>query len=69
MLAEFKTRCLLTEFPVFFKGLWGDMKLGSDLILNGKLSLLPDRIKGLEEIKALYEEAANVSSRDTEVSE
>ena len=69
MLAEFKTRCLLTEFPVFFKGLLGDMKLGSDLILNGKLSLLPDRIKGLEEIKALYEEAARVSSRDTEVSE
>jgi heterodisulfide reductase subunit C len=68
MLAEFKTRCLVMEVPVFFKGLLGDMKLGSDLILNGKLSLLPDRIKRLEEIKALYEEAARVSSEETEVS-
>lgn len=68
MLAEFKTRCLLKEVPVFFHGLLGDMKLGSDLILNGKLSLLPDRIKGLEQIKALYEEAADGSSHETEVS-
>ena len=58
MLAEFKTRCLLTEVPVFFHGLLGDMKLGSDLILSGKLSLLPDRIKGVDEIRALYEAAA-----------
>lgn len=64
MLAEFKTRELLTEVPVFFKGLLGDMKLGADLVLSGKLSLLPDRIKGLEEIRALYEEAADASSRE-----
>jgi heterodisulfide reductase subunit C len=71
MLAEFKTRCLLTEYPVFFKGLLGDMKMGSDLILKGKLSFLPDRIKRMEEIKTLYEEAADTSSRKrgTEVSE
>jgi len=69
MLVEFKMRCLLTEFPVFFKGLLGDMKLGGGLVVNGKLSLLPDRIKGLEEIKALYEEAASVSSRQEGVSE
>ncbi len=65
MLAEFKTRCLVTEAPVFFKGLLADMKLGSDLILNGKLSLLPDRIKGLEDIRALYAAAAE-SSRESE---
>ena len=64
MLAEFKTRCLLTEMPVFFQGLLGDMKLGSDLILSGKLSLLPDRIKGVDEIKALYEEAAAARASD-----
>jgi heterodisulfide reductase subunit C len=58
MLAEFKTRELLTETPVFFRGLLGDMKLGADLLFSGKLSFLPDRIKRLEEIKALYEEAA-----------
>jgi hypothetical protein len=68
MLAEFKTRELLTEYPVFFKGLLGDMKLGADLILNGKLSFLPDRIKRLQEIKALYEEAAGASSQEAEVS-
>jgi heterodisulfide reductase subunit C len=66
MLAEFKTRCLLTEYPVFFKGLLDDMKLGSDLVFSGKLSFLPDRIKGLDEIKALYEEAASTTG-ETEV--
>lgn len=68
MLAEFKTRELLTEYPVFFKGLLGDIRLGADLILSGKLSLLPDRIKRLEEIEALYDEASSVSSQEAEVS-
>lgn len=68
MLAEFKTRELLAEYPVFFKGLLGDAKLGANLLLNGKLSFVPDRIKRMEEIKALYEEAAKVASEDTEVS-
>ena len=67
MLAEFKTRELLAEYPVFFKGLLDDMKLGANLVMSGKLSFLPERIKGLEEIKALYEEAA-ASSEGTEVS-
>ena len=43
------------------------MKLGANLVLNGKLSFLPDRIKRLEEIKALYEEASSVSSQEKEV--
>jgi hypothetical protein len=62
MLAEFKTRQLLSEYPVFFRGLLSDMKLGADLLLSGKLSFLPERIKRLEEIKAIYEEAARASS-------
>jgi heterodisulfide reductase subunit C len=66
MLAEFKTRCLLKEYPVFFRGLLGDMKLASDLVLNRKLSLLPDRIRRLEEIRALYAEAASGSSPEAE---
>lgn len=69
MLAEFKTRELLSEFPVFFQGLLGDMKLGAGLLLNGKLSFLPDRIKRMEQIKALYEEAASASSQEAEVGE
>ncbi len=66
MLAQFKTLELLKEYPVFFKGLLGDMKLGADLLLNGKLSFIPDRIKGVDEIRALYEEAAATSSREKE---
>lgn len=66
MLAQFKTLELLKEYPVFFKGLLGDMKLGADLLLNGKLSFIPDRIKGVNEIRALYEEAAETSSREKE---
>jgi heterodisulfide reductase subunit C len=66
MLAEFKTRCLLKEYPVFFRGLLGDMKLGRDLLLNGKLSFIPERIKRVEEIKALYREAEET---EAEVSE
>ncbi len=69
MLAEFKTRELLTEHPVFFRGLLSDVKLGADLLLSGKLSLLPDRIQGLEEIRALFEEAAVASSSETESEE
>lgn len=67
MLAQFKVRELLAEYPVFFRGLLGDMKLGANLLLNGKLSLLPDRIKALDEIQALYEEAAQVPDEDAEV--
>ncbi len=66
MLAEFKTRCLLSEYSVFFEGLLGDMKMGGELMLKGKLSFLPDRIKRMEEIKALYEEATDASSREGE---
>ena len=62
MLAEFKTRCLLKEYPVFFQGLLDDMKLGTNLILNGKISFLPERIKRLEEIKALYKKARTAES-------
>jgi heterodisulfide reductase subunit C len=68
MLVEFKTRQLLSEYPVFFRGLLGDMKLGADLLLNGKLSFLPERIKRLEDIKAIYEEAARASSHRQDAS-
>jgi heterodisulfide reductase subunit C len=66
MLAEFKTRCLLKEYPVFFRGLLGDMKLAGSLVVNRKLSVLPDRIRGLAEIRALYVEAASVPASPSE---
>ena len=58
LIMEHKVRCLLVEPPLFFQGLVSDMMMGGDLILKGKIALLPDRIKGLAEIKKLYEESA-----------
>ena len=55
LIMEHKVRCLLTKPPLFFQGLLADMMMGADLILKGKISFLPDRIKGLEEVRKLYE--------------
>jgi heterodisulfide reductase subunit C len=57
MLMEYKTRCLLLEPPLFFHGLAQDLKMGADLALKGKLSFIPERVKGLAEVKKLYDEA------------
>ncbi len=57
LIMEHKVRCLLTEPSLFFQGLVSDMMMGGDLILKGKIAFLPDRIKGLAEIKKLYEES------------
>ena len=59
MLMEYKTRCLLAEPSLFFHGLAQDMQMGADLALKGKLSLIPERVKGLGEIKKLYDEAGD----------
>lgn len=58
MIMEYKTRCLLTEYPLFFQGLISDLVMGGGLILKGKMSFLPERIKRLGEVKKLYQEAA-----------
>jgi heterodisulfide reductase subunit C len=58
MIMEYKTRCLLEEYPLFFRGLISDMMMGADLILKGKMSFVPDRIKRLGEVKKLYEDAS-----------
>jgi heterodisulfide reductase subunit C len=60
MLMEYKTRCLLTEYPLFFRGLVADLKMGADLILKGKMSFIPERIRQVGEIKKLYEEASAI---------
>ncbi len=57
MLMEYKTRTLKTP-NVFFQGLTGDIKMGLGLVLKGKLSFLPERVKGLDHIRTLYAEAA-----------
>jgi hypothetical protein len=58
LIVEHKARCLLAEPPLFFRGLISDLVMGGDLILKGKISFLPERIKRLGEVKRLYEEAA-----------
>ena len=57
LIMEHKVRCLLAEPPLFFQGLISDMMMGGELVLKGKISFLPDRIKGMAEIKKLYEES------------
>jgi heterodisulfide reductase subunit C len=58
MLMEYKTRCLLTEYPLFFRGLIPDMMMGGDLILKRKISFVPERIRRLGEVRKLYEDAS-----------
>jgi len=55
MLMEYKIRCLLMRYSLFFQGLFSDLKLGGALMLKGKITLLPERIKRLKEIQNLYE--------------
>lgn len=59
MLMEYKTRCLLAKYQLFFRGLTSDMKMGVNLVLNGKMSFVPERIRRLEEVRQLYEESAS----------
>ena len=56
LIMEHKVRCLLAEPSLFFRGLLSDMMMGGDLILKGKISFIPERIKRLGEVKKLYEE-------------
>lgn len=60
MIMEHKVRCLLTEPPLFFRGLASDMMMGADLILKRKITFMPERVKRLREVKKLYEDAAEV---------
>jgi heterodisulfide reductase subunit C len=66
LIMEYKTRCLLAKPPLFFRGLTSDMMMGADLILKGKISLVPERIKRLGEVKKLYQEAASPPSEHGE---
>ena len=63
LIMEHKVRCLLKEPPLFFGGLIGDLMMGADLILKGKIAFVPERIKRLREVKALYKEAGDHGSK------
>ena len=57
LIMEFKTRCLLAGPSLFFRGLLSDMVLGAGLFFRGKFAFMPERVKRMEEMKKLYEEA------------
>jgi len=59
LVAEFKALSLLGGGPeALFRGLIPDIKMGTGMFLRGKFGLVPERVKRMEEIKKLYEEAA-----------
>ena len=64
MLMEYKIRCLLKEYPLFFRGLLSDLKLGGTLMLKGKITFVPERISRLKEIRNLYEKTGPSESRE-----
>lgn len=66
MLMEYKIRCLLTEYPLFFRGLFSDLLMGGGLVAKGKMSFIPERIKGLREVRRLYETAGGHSPTEVE---
>ncbi len=63
MLMEYKARCLLTEYPLFFRGLTSDLMMGGGLILKGKMSFVPERIRRLGEVRRLFDEAGLAGRR------
>ncbi|MGD2143115.1 MAG: 4Fe-4S dicluster domain-containing protein [Anaerolineae bacterium] len=48
---------MLIEYKLRSRDLFSDLAMGMDLVLKGKISFLPERVKRLEEITRLYEEA------------
>jgi len=48
---------MLAEYKLRSRDLFSDLGMGLRLILKGKLSFMPERIKRLGEVKALYEKA------------
>lgn len=59
LVAEFKTLSLLAGGPsVLFRGIIPDIKMGAGIFFKGKFGLVPKRVKRMEEVKKLYEEAA-----------
>ena len=62
LVAEFKVLSLFGGGPeALFRGLVPDIKMGAGMFLKGKFGLVPERVKRMEEVKKLYEEAARES--------
>ncbi len=59
LVAEFKALSLLQGGPeALFRGIIPDIKMGAGIFFKGKFGLIPERVKRMNEVKKLYEEAA-----------
>jgi len=48
---------MLAEYKLRSRDLFSDLDLGALLLLKGKISLLPERIKALDQVRELYRRA------------
>lgn len=63
LIMEFKLLGLLAGGPsTFFHGLTSDMVLGATLFFKGKFGFIPERVKGMREVKKLYDESSNAEN-------
>jgi len=57
---------MLMEYKLRARDLFSDLAMGLGLILKGKISFLPERIRGLGQVRRLYETGAARPSTEVE---
>ena len=57
---------MLARFKMATRDLFSDMGLGMKMFLKGKLKLLPDRIKGVDEVRRLIRQSTETPSHTVE---
>ncbi|HHH40673.1 MAG TPA: heterodisulfide reductase [Chloroflexi bacterium] len=55
---------MLIEYKLRSRDLFSDLAMGIGLILKGKISFLPERIRGVAQVRKLYETGADGSSTE-----
>lgn len=55
---------MLMEYKLRSRDLFSDLAMGIGLILKGKISFLPERIRGLPQVRRLYEKTVDHSSTE-----
>jgi hypothetical protein len=54
------------EYKLLSRDLFSDLDMGIDLILKGKIAFLPERIRGLAQVRQLYEKTTEQSSTEVD---
>jgi heterodisulfide reductase subunit C len=57
---------MLMEYKLLSRDLFSDLDMGIDLILKGKIAFLPERIRGLAQVRQLYEKTTEQSSTEVD---